>query len=366
MRAITRFEQMTQRPATFSIANHSIGNGPAFVIAEVGVNHNGDPELAHRLVDAVADAGADAVKFQTFVPELLAAPSAGRAEYQKRNTGETTSQLDMLRALVLPQEAHQALKEHAHKRGILFLSTPFDSQSAAFLHSIGVPAWKVSSGDLTNHPFLAELAAYGLPMLVSTGMATLDEVRDAVAAIDAVDPTLPLALFHCVSDYPTAPADCNLAAMATMRDTFSVPVGWSDHTEGVAVSIAAAGMGAQVFEKHITLDRGLPGPDHAASLQPDEFRQMVQGIRIAESARGNGTKAPLPYELTTAALARKSIVSIRDIEAGELLTDANIAVRRPGTGLPPASWAGTLGRKAARAIAAGQPLTTDDLQRGEP
>lgn len=347
--------------ASFQIGSSWVGRGRCFIIAEVGVNHNGDVELAHRLIDEIADAGADAVKFQTFVPELLASQSAERAEYQKRNTGEDTSQLEMLRRLVLPAEAHMALMDHAQRRKLVFLSTPFDLQSVELLLQLPVPAWKISSGDLTNLPFLARIASNGLPMLVSTGMATIEEVDVAVATIRAASPGLQFGLFHCVSDYPTAPQDCNLRVMDAMRTRYGCPVGWSDHTQGIAVSIAAVAMGAEILEKHITLDRDLPGPDHRASLEPEEFAAMVRGIREAEAARGDGEKKPLPHELQTAMLARKSIVSIRAIAQGELLEASNIDIRRPGTGLPPAQWSQVLGARAARAIGAGVPLRADDV-----
>jgi N,N'-diacetyllegionaminate synthase len=347
---------------SFELAGIAVGGGArALIIAEAGVNHNGDPALAHQLVDAAADAGADVVKFQTFVPELLAGLGAGRAEYQKRNLGEDGSQLAMLRKLTLSHEAHVSLKAHAAERGIVFMSTPFDLPSLDFLDSLGVPAFKVSSGDLTNLPFLREIARRGRPVLLSSGMGTLAEVEAAVIAIrDAGDP--PLALFHCVSDYPTQPADCNLRAMATLRDRFGVPCGWSDHTMGLTLSVASAALGAEVFEKHLTLDRTLPGPDHAASLEPNEFKALVQAMRDTEAALGDGIKRPRANEAATARLARKSVVALADLPAGHVLVAADFAVMRPGYGLHPDHAAALPGRRLARDVQAGFPIEADALE----
>lgn len=330
------------------------------VIAEAGVNHNGDPALAMRLVDVAADAGADCVKFQTFRPDELASETAPKAQYQAAATGAAESQLQMLRRLALPDAAWAAIARHCAARGIEFLSTPFDEQSAALLHRLGVRRFKISSGEVTNLPFLAAVARYRKPVLLSTGMATLDEVRAAVEALDAAG-CPGVTLLHCVTDYPADPADANLRAMATMARTFVTAVGWSDHTLGNEVAFAAAALGAAVIEKHFTLDRGLPGPDHAASLGPDELVALVRGIRKIESALGDGTKAPTAREAANRAVVRRSLVAAVDIPAGAVIGDSMIAARRPGDGLPPALKPSLIGKRAVRTIAAGTVLTNDML-----
>jgi N-acetylneuraminate synthase len=330
------------------------------VIAEAGVNHNGDIALAHQLIDAAAEAKADAIKFQTFDPDKLAAPAAPMAEYQVENLGEEGSQLAMLRGLVLPESVYPELLRHAAERGILFLSTPFEEESADFLDRLNLPALKISSGDLTNHPFLAHVARKGRTMLVSSGMATLDEVRGAVAAIrQAGNP--PLGLFHCVTNYPTDPIDCNLRAMETMRAEFGVPVGWSDHTQGIDISLAAVALGATIIEKHFTLDRTLPGPDHVASLEPSELAAMVQGIRRIESALGDGRKQPKACEEVIAPAARKSLHWRRDLSAGVTISAADIIALRPGTGILPERLASLVGLTTRTAVQQGQPVRSQEL-----
>jgi N-acetylneuraminate synthase/N,N'-diacetyllegionaminate synthase len=342
------------------VGSRRIGDGPCFVIAEAGVNHNGDPALAHRLVDAAADGGADAVKFQTFDPVALAAADAPLAEYQRASASRSTSQRDMLASLALPERAWSELASHAAERGIAFLSSPFDDGSAELLDRLGVPAFKVPSGELTNHPFLARLAARGRPLLVSTGMADMREVAEAMDVIAAAgDP--PVALFHCVSSYPAAPQEANLRAMATLRAAFGVPTGWSDHTPGIELPTAAAALGASLLEKHLTLDRTMPGPDHAASLEPAEFAALVGAVRSVESALGNGEKVPTPAELETAAVARKSLVWGRDLEAGAVVADDDLLAQRPGTGLSPARRAEVVGRATARRVRAGTLVATGDV-----
>ncbi|MGH7895510.1 MAG: N-acetylneuraminate synthase, partial [Candidatus Binatia bacterium] len=303
-----------------TLGGRVIGHGrPAFVIAEAGVNHNGDVALAERLVDAAAEAGADAVKFQTWVTERLVAPEAPMAEYQARNTGVTESQFAMLKRLELSYDAFRRVKGYAERRGIMFLSTPDEEASADFLESLDVAAFKIGSGELTNLPYLAHLARKGRPLILSTGMGDLEEVRAAVETIRRHgDP--PLVLLHCVSNYPTEPEDCNLACLATLRAAFpDVPVGFSDHTIGVAVPLAAVALGACVIEKHLTLDRALPGPDQRVSATPEALRALVDGIRAVEAARGDGIKAPRPGEVETRALVRKSLVARRAIRRGEAL-----------------------------------------------
>ena len=348
---------------TVRVGAHTIGAGRCFVIAEAGVNHNGDPALAHRLVDAAVEAGVDAVKFQTFVPELVASRDAAKAEYQAERTGAGQSQLDMLRALALPPAAYRELMAHAAERGLLFLSTPFDDPSADLLAELGLPAFKIASGELTNHPFLSRVAAFGRPMLLSSGMATLEEVGAALAAVRAVDGGgPPVALFHCVSNYPTAPGDCNLRAMDTMRAAFGVPTGWSDHTDGLTVSVAAAARGADLLEKHFTLDRRLPGPDHQASLEPGELAELVRQVRTVEAAMGSGEKRPAASEAAVAAVARRSLHARASLPAGHRLAPADLLAVRPGTGIPPSRAAQLVGRRLRRAVGAGEMLREDDLE----
>ena len=342
---------MDHMVATVEIAGHKVGPDQAcFIIAEAGVNHNGDLEKALGLIDAAAEGGADAVKFQTFVAERLVTRDAPKAAYQKQTTEDTESQYEMLRRLELSPEAHGRLMDRCKRKGILFLSTPFDEESAELLEKLDVAAFKVSSGDITNLPFLSHLARKNRPMIISTGMADLKEVESAVSEIESTG-NHNIILLQCVSSYPANPADANLRAMGTMEKAFGAPVGYSDHTPGIAVAIAAVALGACVIEKHLTLDRSLPGPDHHASLEPDELRMMVEGIRAAEAALGHGRKEPARIETNTAAVARKSLIAARDIPAGTILTEEMIAIKRPGTGLPPSMRADLVGRVARTDIA---------------
>lgn len=348
--------------ATIYIDGRQIGPGqPCFIIAEAGVNHNGDVEMAHRLVDVAVQAKADAVKFQSFKAGRVVVPDAPKADYQLQITDRAESQLEMLRRLELSPEVHRALMDYCRKKGILFLSTPFDEESADFLNGIGMPAYKVPSGEITNLPFIAHIASKQKPMIASTGMSSLDEVEAAVRAIRGVG-NEELILLHCVSSYPAAPADANLRAMHTMAAKFNLPVGYSDHTLGIEVALAAVALGACVIEKHFTLDRNLPGPDHRASLEPNELVALVRGIRVVEAAMGHGRKEPVPCEASTSAVARKSLVAARDIPAGTTLTEELIAIKRPGTGLPPAMLSQVVGRIARRDIAAGSLLNPEMLQ----
>jgi sialic acid synthase SpsE len=317
--------------------------------------------LAHQLIDAAASAGVDAVKFQTFDPEKIAAPFALKAQYQVENTGETGSQLDMLRRLVLPRPAYRELMHHAADQGLIFLSTPFDQNSADFLYNLGVPAFKVSSGDLTNHPFLEHLARAGLPILLSTGMSTLAEVASAVDAIHAVGSSS-LALFHCVSNYPALPADCNLHAMDTMRAAFGVPVGWSDHTDGIDISITAVALGANLLEKHFTLDRSLPGPDHKASLEPGELCDLVSATRRIESALGDGVKRPVASEIPIAAIGRRSLYWRTTLPAGAVVTPDDLTALRPANGISPAEQASLVGRRLARSVTISEMVRREDFE----
>lgn len=342
---------------TIQVGNTRIGGGArCFVIAEAGVNHNGDPVLAEKLIDAAADAGADAVKFQTFDPKALASASAPKAEYQHRSSSGS-SQLGMLKGLNLAHEAYPALQSRAERRGLVFLSSPFDDGSAAFLAQLGIPAFKIPSGELTNTPFLKRVAAFGKPLLVSTGMATLSEVEAAVTAVGQT----PLALFHCVSSYPTSPADANLRAMTTLRETFRVPVGWSDHLTGIHVATAAIAVGAELLEKHLTLDRTMRGPDHAASTEPLEFGRMVRELREVEASLGSGRKEPVPAELDVAAVARKSLHWSESLPAGSTIEERHLVCLRPGTGLAPSLGPHFVGRRVTRAVAAGQAVDSKDI-----
>jgi N-acetylneuraminate synthase len=335
------------------IAGRKIGpSHPCFIIAEAGVNHNGNLDLALKLVDAAAAAGADAVKFQTFKADRLVTKDAPKAGYQIRATGDAGTQYEMLRRLELTEEDHRALTAHCESRGVLFLSTPFDEGSCDFLESLGLPAFKLPSGELTNLPFLAHVAGKGKPVILSTGMATLQEVDAAVETL-ARSGNNQLVLLQCVSEYPADPAEANLRAMASMRSSFGFPVGFSDHTPGMAAAITAAALGACVVEKHLTLDREMPGPDHRASLEPAELAEMVRGIRVAESALGDGEKRPGAGEETTALAARKSLVAACDISAGTVLGPEHIAAKRPGTGIPPGMRERLLGRKMRVAVPSG-------------
>jgi N-acetylneuraminate synthase len=335
------------------IGSRRVGPGePCFVIAEAGVNHNGDLTTALRLVDVAAEIGADAVKFQTFKADKLVTAEAPQAAYQRQNMGRTQSQLEMLRRLELSTDAHVALVERCRRRGITFLSTPFDESSADLLDTLGVPAFKIPSGEVTNLPLLAHIARFGKAMIVSTGMCRLSEVEAAVAAIEETG-LRDMVLLHCVSNYPAAPSDVNLRAMHTMQAAFNYPVGYSDHTLGEEVGLASVALGACMVEKHFTLDCNMPGPDHRASLEPDELEKFIRGLRNVEAALGNGRKVPAASELDTAAVARKSLVAACDIAEGDEITENVIAIRRPGTGLPPAMRNHLLHRTARRAIPAG-------------
>jgi N-acetylneuraminate synthase len=341
------------------IANKLVGPQQlVFVIAEAGVNHNGDLKAARDLIDVAVSAGVDAVKFQTFRADLLATPDAPKAEYQLQTTGTAESQLEMLRGLELSTDAHRELQAYCRERGIIFLSTPFDEEAVDLLDELGVPAFKISSGDLTNSPLLEYVAGKGKPVILSTGMAEISELIEAVSILNSAGCENPI-LLHCVSNYPAEPAEANLRAMQTMRAAFNLPVGFSDHTEGIDVSLAAVALGACVIEKHFTLDRTLPGPDHRASLEPAELRQLVQSIRRIESALGTGRKAPAASEVEIAKVARRSLFAGTDIAAGATLKREMVILRRPGTGISPAQLNTLLGRRTVRKIASGTLLTPE-------
>jgi N,N'-diacetyllegionaminate synthase len=346
---------------TINIGGREIGPGnPCFIIAEAGVNHNGDLKLARELVEAAVNIGADAIKFQTFKAELVVTSDAPKAEYQMRTTDSTESQLEMIRRLELSPENHRELVDFCNQKEITFLSSPFDEPSVDLLDELSVPAFKIPSGEITNFPLVTRAAQKGKPLIVSTGMSYLSEVEAVVRAIEATGNN-DYVLLHCVSNYPAGPADVNLAAMATMASAFGAPVGYSDHTLGKEVPLAAVAMGACLIEKHLTLDNSLPGPDHKASLEPGEFADLIRGIRIVESALGNGRKEPAESEAGTADMARKSLVAMRDIKKGEALTPELLVIKRPGTGIPTAMISYLIGRTVKADIPAGSLISLEML-----
>lgn len=339
-----------------------------FIIAEAGVNHNGDGDRALSMVDAAHAAGADAIKFQTFSTDHVIGPTAEKAEYQRRETGEG-SQRDMVRPLEMSDELHRRLVDRCRDVGIEFMSTPFHEEAADFLLSLGMKRMKIPSGEIVNHPFLRFLASKDRPMIVSTGMASMDEVHEALEVI--ADTRMrhgfqaPLAqvvtVLHCTSNYPAACADVNLRAMRTIADETGMPVGYSDHTLGLAVSTAAVALGARVIEKHFTLDRGLPGPDHRASLEPDELAALIRQIRDVEAALGSSVKAPTPSELPVRAVVRRSVTARRALPAGHVLTGDDLILLRPATGIPAKAYDDVLGRTLKRPVEAGHPLQWHQL-----
>ena len=334
---------------------------PVFVIAEAGVNHNGELALALRLCDAARAAGADAVKFQTFRAEDLVVPGAPTADYQKRQTGEQ-DQFAMLRKLELSRAQHERIRDHCAAIGIEFFSTPFSEAAVDMLVQLGVRRIKMPSGELTHLALVEHACATGLPVLLSTGMATMQEVQEALAWAAGVRGSLAgVSVLHCTSAYPASDEALNLRAITTMRELLQVPVGYSDHSLGIEASLAAVSLGAVIVEKHLTLDRTLPGPDHAASLEPDEFTSMVRGIRRITAMLGDGVKAPRPQEQDAARVARRSIVAAVDIPAGATLDAAMLACRRPATGIAPREWDRVVGGTARTAIAAGTVLQWEQL-----
>ena len=346
---------------TVTLHARLVGAGhPCFVIAEAGVNHNGDPALAHTLIDAAVDTGVDAVKFQTFSAERLVARQAPKAAYQRQHTPAGESQLEMLKRLELTPDVHRELMDHCRDKGVIFMSTPFDEESADLLEALGVCAYKISSGDVTNTPFLRHIATKNKPVILSTGMADLDEVQTAVDAIAAAG-NHQLIVLHCVTNYPADPGDSNLRAMGTMAARLGVSVGWSDHTPGNAVALAAVAMGACVVEKHFTLDRSLPGPDHQASLLPGELRALVDGIRSVEAALGDGVKRPRASEMPNLPIARKSLHWRRALRSGASLAAGDFIALRPGVGMPPAAVSSLIGRVLARDVTGGRIVDDADF-----
>ena len=320
------------------------------IIAEAGVNHNGKVENAVKLIDAAADAGADYVKFQTFKTELNLTKNAKKAGYQEKATGKEESQYEMVKKLELSYDEFSILKAYCDGKGIGFLSTGFDFPSLDFLESLNPDLYKIPSGEITNLPYLRKIASFNRPIVMSTGMANLDEIRNALNVIlkEGV-PLEEITIVHCNTEYPTPIEDVNLYAMNDIRDTLKVPVGYSDHTLGIEVPIAAVALGANLIEKHFTLDRDLPGPDHKASLEPDELKEMVSAIRNIEKAiSGSGLKEPSSSEVKNKPIARKSIVAARKITRGEIFSEENLGVKRPGTGICPMKWDEILGQSAFR------------------
>jgi len=323
------------------------------IIAEAGVNHNGSLEMARQLVASAAAAGADVVKFQSFVTSKIISREAPKAEYQKGTTGDDESQYEMVRKLELSRSDHEALIEECQRHGIGFLSTAFDTDSFDMLVELGIDQVKIPSGELTNLPLLRYVTRLGKPVILSTGMAGLGEIEAAMEIIErAGTPRSRIVILHCTTEYPTPMQDVNLRAMLSLKHAFGVDVGYSDHTPGIEVSIAAVALGATVIEKHFTLDRSLPGPDHQASLEPHELKAMVDAIRNIERALGDGIKRPSPSEQKNKPIARKSLVASRFIQAGELFSADNLATKRPGTGISPMRWDEIIGRPASRNFAA--------------
>ena len=321
-----------------------------FIIAEAGVNHNGDIEIAQKLVDVAVAAGADAVKFQTFKAENIVCKDARKAEYQMETTDRGESQFAMLKRLELTSDMHEKLMDYCEQKQIMFLSTPFDVESLHYLVNCGLAMLKIPSGEITNYPLLREAAESGKKIILSSGMSTLDEVQSAMGVLRE-NGCQDLTVLHCNTEYPTPYKDVNLKAMCTMREALNIPVGYSDHTPGIEVAVAAAALGAEVIEKHFTLDRNMEGPDHKASLEPDELAEMVREIRNIEAALGDGKKEPSDSEKKNIAIARKSIVARCEIKAGEIFTEENLTAKRPGGGLSPMLWNQVLNKEAKRDFA---------------
>lgn len=337
--------------------------GRCFIIAEAGVNHNGDVHTALRMIDAAKAAGADAVKFQSFAAERLVTQASTKADYQEKTTSPDESQFEMLRRLALSPEAHETLKARCDAAGIMFLSSPFSEADADLLDSLDVAAIKLGSGEITHHPLLTHVAATMRPVILSTGASTLEEVAAAVEVLRETG-CAELALLHCVSSYPADPAEANLRAIETLARTFGAPVGFSDHTLGMETACAAVALGARIIEKHFTLDRSMPGPDQRSSLEPRELAAMVTAIRRVESALGDGVKRPMPGESDVRSAARRSLVAACDMPAGTVLRRKHLAAKRAGSGIPPSELKRVMGMSLSRPLAADEPLTWTHLRYG--
>ena len=328
------------------------------IIAEAGVNHNGSLELAKQLIDKAVEAGVDIIKFQTFKSEKLVSKAARQAEYQQRNIGKKDEgQLGMLKKLELSQADHEELISYCNERGIRFFSTAFDMDSIDYLHSLDMGLWKIPSGEITNYPYLRKIAQYKEPVILSTGMCELSDIEAAMnVLLDFGVQKEQITILHCNTEYPTPYADVNLKAMLEIGEKFGVQIGYSDHTKGIEVPIAAVALGATVIEKHFTLDKNMEGPDHKASLEPDELKAMVSAIRNIEQALGSGHKTISESERKNIEIARKSIVAARPIEAGELLTEENLTVKRPGNGISPMLWNKVVGTRAVQSFNEEDPI----------
>lgn len=323
-------------------------NKKVFIIAEAGVNHNGDLELAKELINKAAEAGVDAVKFQSFKADKLVSKDAPKAEYQIKNTGkEEENQYDMIKKLELSYEDHLELIEHCKKKNILFLSSAFDLESIDVLEELNIPLFKIPSGEIENVPYLRKIAKTGKPIILSTGMSTMEDIEFALKILKD-NGAKEITILHCNTEYPTPMEDVNLLAMLDIKNRFNVKIGYSDHTLGIEVPIAAVALGAEVIEKHFTLDKTMEGPDHKASLEPQELKAMTTAIRNIEKALGNGVKELSKSEAKNRGIARKSIVSARDIKKGDVLTEENITTKRPGTGLSPKLWDSVIGTIAKK------------------
>jgi N,N'-diacetyllegionaminate synthase len=344
------------------IENFLIGNGaPVFIIAEAGVNHNGDMKLAHELINAALKAGADAIKFQSFVAEDIVTVKAKKANYQIETTGDVGGQLAMLKKLELSEEQQTELKGHCDKENICYLCTPYEEKSADFLEAIDVAAYKIASTDISNIPFLRYLAWKNKPVILSTGMSTLDEVEDSVKELKLHGLLGNIIIMQCTSEYPAPFEDINLRAMKTMEFAFDCPVGFSDHTAGIGASPWAVAAGACVIEKHFTLDRNMPGPDHRASIEPEELTELVKTIRNVEAALGDGIKRPMPCEIANKPIMQKSLVATRTISAGDVVQPDDLTSKRPGSGLQPKWFDRVVGKKVAKQIQKGEMLQLDSV-----
>lgn len=330
------------------------------IIAEAGVNHNGNLAIAKQMIETAKKAGADYIKFQTFCPRELVAKSARKAEYQKHSTGGQESQLEMLEKLALRQSDFLELQKYCKEQKIGFLSTPFDLESIRFLEKLDMDFWKLPSGEITNLPYLLEIAKTGKPIVMSTGMCWLEEIEEAVECLKSKG-IRKITLLHCNTEYPTPMKDVNLRAMVTLQDRFHLPVGYSDHTQGIEIPIAAAAMGACILEKHFTLDRTMEGPDHAASLEPDELAAMIEAVRNVEQAMGNGKKEPSESEQKNIPAVRKSIVAKCKIAKGDIFSEDNLTAKRPGTGLSPMKWFEVIGTMAEKDFEEDELISVDSL-----
>jgi len=328
---------------------NGIDTSKVFIIAEAGVNHNGSLDLAYQLIDVAKDAGADAVKFQTFIPEKTISKFADKANYQKETTDKNESQLKMIKKLGLSFEDHKKLLEYCKSKNIKFLSSPFDLDSIDFLNELGLDTFKIPSGEVINLPYLKKIGSLNKKLIISTGMANLGEVESAIdILVKSGTKKENITILHCTTNYPTSYEEVNLKAMQTLAAAFKLPVGYSDHTLGIEVPIAAVAMGAKIIEKHFTLDKKLPGPDHKASLEPAELKKMVKAIRNIEIALGDGIKKPNISEIEIMKVVRKSIVASKSIKKGEMFTKTNITVKRPGIGISPMKWDEVIGERANR------------------